>query len=305
MLSDWDDVPWTAHEHGDVGFERQRLGAAAGVRDIGLSRYRIAAGRRMMPLHVHADEEEIFFVLAGAGRSWQDDAMYEVRAGDVIVHRPCAAAHTLLAADDDALEVLALGSGSATGLTQLPRAGVTRVGARWLPQDAPHPFVAEPPAPASELPQLAPRPPSIVALADVEAAHFRRGRIDRVRRDLGRAAGSGRSGLQHVTVAPGAHNSPRHCHSVEEELFVVLDGEGVVLVGDDEHPVRRGSLVARPPATGVAHGFRAHDDGMTLLAYGTRDPADMCWYPDSSKILFRGLNVVARVETLDYWEGEP
>jgi hypothetical protein len=31
----------------------------------------------------------------------------------------------------------------------------------------------------------------------------------------------------------------------------------------------------------------------------------MCWYPDSSKILFGGLNVVARVEALDCWDGEP
>ncbi len=43
---------------------------------------------------------------------------------------------------------------------------------------------------------------------------------------------------------------------------------------------------------------------MTLLAYGTRDPADMCWYPDSSKVAFRGLRVIARVERLDYWDGE-
>jgi len=44
---------------------------------------------------------------------------------------------------------------------------------------------------------------------------------------------------------------------------------------------------------------------MTFLAYGTRDAGDMCWYPDSSKVLFSGLDVVARVQTLDYWEGEP
>jgi uncharacterized cupin superfamily protein len=303
MRCHFDDVPWTAHEHGDLRCERQRLGAAAGALGVSLSRYRVPAGRRPMPLHVHADEEEIFFVLAGRGYSWQDDALHEVRAGDAIVHRPSREAHTLVAGDGETLDVLAFASGSPTGLTQLPRAGVTWIGGRWLPAGAPHPFEAEPPAP--ELPALAPRPDTIVALADVDGQELRRGLdVHRVRIDLGRAAGSVRSGLQHVTIRPGARSSPRHCHSVEEELFVVLHGDGVVLLGDEEHAVRAGSVVARPPATGVAHTFRAGADGMTLLAYGTREPADMCWYPDSSKVAFRGLRVIARVERLDYWDGE-
>ncbi|MEY2514230.1 MAG: hypothetical protein QOJ89_1588, partial [bacterium] len=284
MVCHSDDVPWVAHEHGDIRAQRRRLGAAAGARDVGLSRYRVAPHSRAMPLHVHIDEEEIFFVLAGSGFSWQDDALHEIRAGDVIVHRADAEAHTLIAGDEE-LDVLAFGSGSPTGLTQLPRAGVTWVGGRWLPADSPHPFVAEPPAPADELPAVAPRPATIVALADVEARPQHHGPVRRTRRDLGRAAGSARSGLQHVTIEPGARSSARHCHSVEEELFVVLDGDGALLLGDDVHPVRAGSVVARPPATGLAHTFEAGDDGMTLLAYGTRDASDMCWYPDSSKVL--------------------
>ncbi|HEV7808840.1 MAG TPA: cupin domain-containing protein [Solirubrobacteraceae bacterium] len=300
-----DDVPWTAYAHGDLHMQRQRLGAAAGARGVGLSRYRIVPRSRAMPLHVHADEEEIFWVLAGSGFSWQDDALHEVRAGDVVVHRASEEAHTLLAGDET-LDVLAFASGSPTGLTQLPRAGVTWVGTRWLPSDAPHPLDAEPAAPAAELPAIVPRPPTIVALEDVESAPLHRGRdMGRVRRDLGRAAGSLRSGLQHVTMKSGARSSARHCHSVEEELFVVLDGDGVLLLGDDEHPVSAGSVVARSPATGVAHALQAGEHGMTLLAYGTREPSDMCWYPDSSKILFGGLGVIARVQALDYWDGEP
>ena len=300
----WDDVPWTMHDHGDLRYARQRLGAAAGVRDIGLSRYCVEPGCRSMPLHVHADEEEIFYVLAGSGFSWQDDALHEIRAGDVVVHRASAEAHTLIAGDVR-LDVLAFGSGSPSGLTHLPRAGVTWVGARWLPPDSPHPFLAEPPAPPHERPPIGPPPTTLVALGEVQPQPLHAGaNVHRVRRDLGRAAGSQRSGLQHVTIVPLARSAPRHCHSVEEELFVVLEGDGVLALGDDEHPVRAGSVVARPPATGVAHAFQAGPDGMTMLAYGTRDASDMCWYPDSGKVAFRGLGVIARVERLDYWDGE-
>ena len=42
-----------------------------------------------------------------------------------------------------------------------------------------------------------------------------------------------------------------------------------------------------------------------MLIYGTRGPNDMCWYPRSSKIYWRGLGVIGRVEALDDYDGEP
>ena len=69
-----------------------------------------------------------------------------------------------------------------------------------------------------------------------------------------------------------------------------------------EHPVKAGSVVARPAGTGVAHAFGAGADGMTLLMYGTRDPRGVCLYPRSGKVYFVGLGLVG--ERLDYWEGE-
>jgi uncharacterized cupin superfamily protein len=68
--------------------------------------------------------------------------------------------------------------------------------------------------------------------------------------------------------------------------------------------VRVGSVVARPPGTRVAHAFRAGANGMTLLAWGTREPNDICWYPRSKKMMWRGVGVIGRIETLDYWDGE-
>ena len=41
------------------------------------------------------------------------------------------------------------------------------------------------------------------------------------------------------------------------------------------------------------------------LVYGTREPNDICYYPRSNKIGFRGVGVLARLESLDYWDGEP
>ena len=43
---------------------------------------------------------------------------------------------------------------------------------------------------------------------------------------------------------------------------------------------------------------------MTFLAYGTRNANDVCYYPRSNKIYFRGLGLIARLEDLDYDDGE-
>jgi hypothetical protein len=42
-----------------------------------------------------------------------------------------------------------------------------------------------------------------------------------------------------------------------------------------------------------------------MLVYGTRDTNDVCWYPRSQKIFWRGVGVIGRIETLDYGDGEP
>lgn len=309
MLAHWDQVPHADRQVGDIRARRQLLGAAAGCRDVGLSRWRIPAGARNAPVHVHADEEEVFFVLAGEGFSWQDGRAHPVCAGDTIVHRIGEQPHTLFGGvGGEGLDVLAFAEGSTTSLTWLPRPNVMWAAPRWLPLDAPHPFEAEAACGPLELPEpQAPeaRPATIVALADVEPQVSRRGRTDTARRMLASAAGSARSGLTEVRIAPGAEGHPPHCHSAEEELLVVLDGAGTLLLGDERHPVRPGSLVARPAGTGVPHSFEAGPDGLRLLAYGQRDPRDVCFYPRSSKIRIRGIGPVGfRIEPVEYWDGE-
>jgi len=306
LVTHADEVAPQVIDRGELRGTRRRLGAAAGAVRTGLSRYGLAAGERAMPVHVHADEEELFVVLAGSGLSWQDGATYAVGAGDVVVHRAGAEAHTILAAPGgEGLDVLAFGSGSDTGLTWLPRARAWWAGPHWLPHDGPSPFRREVDAgPLHVPPPAAARPATIVSAGEVPERRSGRGDVDTVVRDLGRAAGSVRCGLRRVAVAPGTLSAPPHCHSVEEELFYVVEGDGTLELGDERHAVRAGSVVARPAGTGVAHAFRAGAGGLTLLAFGTREPGDAAFYPRAGKVALRGLGVRFRITEAEYWEGE-
>ncbi len=289
-LVNWDEIPERRVEAGDIAFRRRRLGAAAGSARIGCSLYAVDAGARQMPLHEHGDEEEIFFVLEGDGLSVHGDGSCEIRAGDTIAHPPETGAHTLIAGPAG-LRLLAFASGTDTSLTWLPRAGVMWAGPRWVPLDSPHPFKAEAAAGPLTPPPPGPRPENVVALGDVDTGPFPGAEV----RALGHAGGALRSGLNHVTLAAGGSGAPAHCHALEEELFIMLEGDGTLRLGADEHPIRAGDVIARPPATGVAHSLRAGDGGLTYLAYGTRVAGDSVYYPELGKVRLRGLGVLLDV----------
>ena len=89
--------------------------------------------------------------------------------------------------------------------------------------------------------------------------------------------------------------------------LVLVPTPQMVRIGtaEEEIPIRAGHVISRRPGTGIAQGLRADKDGMTFLAYGTRKPGDICYYPRSNKIYFRGLGLIARLEDLDYDDGEP
>ena len=174
--------------------------------------------------------------------------------------------------------MLAFGTRSRTEAAHLPRAGVSWLGGSWVEAGrGDHPWEREAAAGEPEVAEVGARPSSVVHLDDVEGDHdggsFR---------PLARTAGAELTGLNWVRLPPGAEAAPPHLHSADEEIFVVLDGAGTLElwpspqrarsgVAYEERPLRAGDVVSRPASSGIAHGFRAGDGGMTFLAYGTRN----------------------------------
>jgi uncharacterized cupin superfamily protein len=305
-IAHWDDVEKVHRERGQMAATLSPLGSAAGSWKAGATRIELEPGEQPTPPHIHGDAEEIFYALGGSGLTLLDDDAYEIRSGDCIVYKSSHEAHTIRAGDEDGLDVIAFGAREYLDTGELPRGGTMWSITGFIEIQPGHPWDREPwldwPEPTAV------RPQTIVNTQDIEP-DVRGGRR---RRDLARAAGSRWTGLKHIELDPGVLSGPPHVHSAEEEILVVLDGDGTLELTPsmppwaepEVHAVRKGSVVARPPGTGVAHAFRAGDSGMTLIAWGTRDPNDICWYPRSKKLFWRGVGVVGRIEQLDYWEGE-
>jgi uncharacterized cupin superfamily protein len=308
-LAHWDEVERERRDVGEMRATFRGLGEAAGATVVGVSRIDVDPGCRPGPVHQHASEEEIFFVLEGSGLAWFDGAVHEIGPGDTIVYLADGPEHTVIAGADG-LSVLAYGENHDPPLVRLPRAGMARRGGLWLELSTDDPLQREAAAGPLELPDPTPRPPWIVALEDVELEVEEAGDIATTERDVARAAGSVRTGLRYNTVPAGKLNCPPHWHGNEHELFVVLEGGGELLLYDNHgeiaetHALRAGHCVARPgPGRRLAHALRGGRDGMTYLAYGMRDRGEIVYYPRSRKAWLGG--VMVRLELVDdYWEGE-
>jgi quercetin dioxygenase-like cupin family protein len=77
-----------------------------------------------------------------------------------------------------------------------------------------------------------------------------------VRQLLGTADGTPTFAMRQFEVAPGGY-TPRHSHDYEHEVFV-LEGDGLVFEGDNQHKLSAGDVVFVKP--NEVHQFRNTGD---------------------------------------------
>ena len=149
-----------------------------------------------------------------------------------------------------------------------------------------------------------------VAFDDVEA----NGKYTSSRGQIGTHIGARKLGYNLTVVPPGKAQCPFHCHHGEEEMFLILEGEGELRFGDQRYPIRRHDVIACPQGgPEVAHQIiNTGKTTMRYLSLSTVSEVDTCQYPDSGKILIvtgqgaDGLHGMFRAEnTVDYYDREP
>lgn len=158
----------------------------------------------------------------------------------------------------------------------------------------------------------------VVRLSDMELelndgpGHFRS-------RDgyVGKALALTRLGCSYTEVEPGETACPYHVHHAEDEMFVILSGEGEYRFGAVVHPVQAGDVLGAPVG-GPDYAHQLVNTGTETLKYlaiSSKADIEVCEYPDSGKFLVssrpvagtpRGhLRYIGRKEnSLDYYDGE-
>ena len=122
-------------------------------------------------------------------------------------------------------------------------------------------------------------------------------------------------GCGYDIVPPGKASCPYHLHYAEEEMFVILEGEGTLRVAGEMIPIRAGDVIDIPPGPEYPHHIL--NTGRLPLRYlsiSTQKNPEVCEYPDSGKYgmytrtaegLVAGRRLHRADSDLDYWDGEP
>jgi uncharacterized cupin superfamily protein len=117
--------------------------------------------------------------------------------------------------------------------------------------------------------------------------------------DVGRTVGSKTIGLLIQTIAPGQFSSRRHKHVYQEEILIVMSGEGLMHHGDERIPLRPGDCICYLPEDPEAHTFEnTGTSDAVIWAFGNRFNHEIALYPDQGVAFVEGLGAEVPLATI-------
>ena len=130
-------------------------------------------------------------------------------------------------------------------------------------------------------------PKPFVNLDDVEFTDIEDNGVYTSRRaQFSAAIGARKLGYNLTVLPPGKTQCPFHAHRGEEEMFLVLEGEGELRFGEQRYRIRKHDVIACP--TGgpeVAHHIiNTGSTDLRYLSLSNLEKVEVCEYPDSNKI---------------------
>ena len=129
-----------------------------------------------------------------------------------------------------------------------------------------------------------------------------------------KSIGARKLGYNLTELPPGKAQCPFHSHRQEEEMFLVLEGQGELRFGDQRFKIRKHDVIACPTGDAtVAHQIiNTGTAPLRYLALSNLSDTEICEYPDSNKVgVFEaasetpGLRKMFRGEaSVDYYDRE-
>ena len=122
---------------------------------------------------------------------------------------------------------------------------------------------------------------------------------------LDRMVGLARTRINVVRVPPEGEASVYHSYLCEEEWIYILQGQGVLEIGDQEHLIGPGDF-AGFPARSLPHQLKnPFNKSLVCLMGGERAPVSIADFPRQGKRLYRQGDDMEVYDTADAVESGP
>lgn len=155
----------------------------------------------------------------------------------------------------------------------------------------------------------------VIRPADLAKEHFSKGaHYESLDAPISEVLGLTQIGACYTEVPPGKSACPYHVHHCDDEMFIIIEGEGEYRFGNTLYAVKAGDILGAPRGgPEYAHKLRNTGVGpLKYLALSSKSKTEVCEYPDSGKFLVvtneiasKKFRYVGRLaDERDYWEGE-
>ena len=147
----------------------------------------------------------------------------------------------------------------------------------------------------------------VARLSELPLELAREGGMQSMDAIVGRQLELTRLGCAYTEVAPGETACPYHVHHGEDEMFVILAGEGEYRFGGRRYEVKAGDVLGAPMG-GPDYAHQLINTGRTTrkyLAISSKADINVQEFPDSGKFLVSSRTVPGTARSRFFFKGLP
>jgi uncharacterized cupin superfamily protein len=103
----------------------------------------------------------------------------------------------------------------------------------------------------------------------------------------------------------GKYSCPYHFHHEAQEIFVILEGKGIVRTEEGLRTIKKGDTLFFPTGKTGAHQLKNDsEEDLVYLDLKIAHGFDACEYPDTNKVNLNGKDLFEKGRVVEYFEGE-
>lgn len=150
-----------------------------------------------------------------------------------------------------------------------------------------------------------PQPQYIARISEMELEHSSEGGMQSRDALVADHLQLTRIGCLYTEVEPGETSCPYHVHHAEDEIFVILSGEGEYRFGGRLYQVKAGDVLGAPMGgPDYAHQlFNTGSETLKYLAISSKADLDILEFPDSGKFLVSSRPVPGTARQRFFFKG--